>query len=402
MNRLSVVLLAALVVLCPAVLADTGIPCDADGDGTIGREELAASIHTFLKSGSPVSDPGYQELRDAAWVYVHWNGTARTVTDSAGRTLTLTRPLHRIIVMNSETLETMRALGVGRECIAAVDKYTAQKPDFFPEYLGYPSVGSIWAPDYEKILSLRPDAVFLYASVSKAECDEIERRIIASCPDLPVFRFDCYMPETYLDDAGNIAKIFGREEEGARLAGFYQDALAKVEKVSSSTTPPEVYLETWNDYKSVARGSGYHDKITMAGGSNIFRDNPAEYPEIDPESVIAREPDVVIKLAGSGKYIFGGYSGENSTRFAEVYEALLERPGWNNLPAIRDGRVYILHNAVLGGPQYLIGVTYMACWFHPDEADDLDAESLHRTYLEEFQGLDPCLASPDRFVFPGR
>jgi len=221
MNRLSVVLLAALVVLCPAVLADTGIPCDADGDGTIGREELAASIHTFLKSGSPVSDPGYQELRDAAWVYVHWNGTARTVTDSAGRTLTLTRPLHRIIVMNSETLETMRALGVGRECIAAVDKYTAQKPDFFPEYLGYPSVGSIWAPDYEKILSLRPDAVFLYASVSKAECDEIERRIIASCPDLPVFRFDCYMPETYLDDAGNIAKIFGREEEGARLAGFY-------------------------------------------------------------------------------------------------------------------------------------------------------------------------------------
>ena len=402
MNRFAVAVIAVIAVLCPLVLADAALPGDLDGNGVIAREELASSVLGHLSGGTALPAASISDLRDAAWIYVHWGGTPRTITDSSGKSLTLTRPLRRIIVMNSETLETMRSLGVGKERIVAVDKYIAQKPEFFPEYAGYPSVGSIWAPDYEKMLSLRPDALFLYASVSGAECDEIGRRVTASRPDLPVFGIDCYRPETYLEDAAGVAEVFGKGEEGARLASFYTAALARVGSVAASAAPPEVYFETWNDYKTVARGSGYHDKVTMAGGANIFRDNPAEYPEIDPESIIARKPDVVIKLAGSGKYIFGGYSGENSTRFAEVRDTLAGRAGWGSIPAVRDGRVYVLHNAIVGGPQYLIGVTYMARWFHPDRAGELDPESLHRTYLQEFQGLDPGLADPTRFVYPAR
>lgn len=400
MNRFPVAVIVVFAVLCPLVLADAALPGDLDDNGVIAREELASSILGHLSQDTNISDAPISDLQDSAWVFVHWGGTARTVIDASGKSLILTRPLRRIIVMNSETLETMRSLGVTSERVVAVDKYIAQKPEFFPEYAGYPSVGSIWAPDYEKMLSLRPDALFLYASVSKAECDEIERRITTSRPDLPVFRIDCYLPETYLEDTARLAEIFGMEEKGARLAAFYAGALAKVDAAASSSAPPEVYFETWNDFKSVARGSGYHDKVTMAGGANIFRDNPAEYPEIDPEAVISRKPEVVVKLVGSSKYIFGGYSGENTTRFADVRDTLLPRAGWSSLPAVRDGRVYVLHNAVMGGPQYLIGVTYMARWFHPDRAADLDPELLHRTYLQEFQGLDPGLARSDRFVFP--
>lgn len=400
MTRFLVAVIAGFILLSPLVVADAAIPGDLDGNGVIAREELSSLVLGILSPGTTPHAASLSDVRDAAWVYVHWGGTPRTVTDSSGKALTLTRPLRRIVVMNSETLETMRSLGIGKDRIVAIDKFTAQKPDFFPEYAGYPSVGSIWAPDYEKLLSLRPDAVFLYATVSRAECDEIARRLTASRPDLLVFRLDCYVPETYLEDAARLAAIFGKEEEAARLGRFYTDALARVDAAASSSTPPEVYFETWNDYKSVARGSGYHGKVTMAGGANIFRENPAEYPEVDPESIIARKPEVVVKLAGSGKYIFGGYSGENRTRFADVRDSLLARAGWSSLPAVKDGRVYVLHNAILGGPQYLIGVTYMARWFHPDRAGELDPEALHRTYLLEFQGLDPALADPARFVFP--
>jgi len=45
-------------------------------------------------------------------------------------------------------------------------------------------------------------------------------------------------------------------------------------------------------------------------------------------------------------------------------------------------------------------VTYLAQWFHPQQAGDLDPEGLHREYLEEFQGLDPSLARPGMFVYP--
>ncbi|HNS83211.1 MAG TPA: ABC transporter substrate-binding protein, partial [Methanolinea sp.] len=244
MNRFPLTVIVVFAVLCPIVLADAALPGDLDDNGVIAREELASSILGHLSQGTSISDTPISDLQDSAWVFVHWGGTARTVTDSSGKSLTLTRPLRRIIVMNSETLETMRSLGVTKERIVAVDKYIAQKPEFFPEYAGYPSVGSIWAPDYEKMLSLRPDALFLYASVSKAECDEIERRVTASRPDLPVFRIDCYRPETYLEDAARVAEIFGKEEEGARLASFYTAALARVGSVAASSAPPEVYFET--------------------------------------------------------------------------------------------------------------------------------------------------------------
>ena len=400
MTPRSLLLVAAAFILITCTIVSAGLPGDPDSDGVITRDELAGQVIAAMESGKPLSGQEFQDLRDAAWIYLHWDGKARTVTDSTGRAVTLSRPLRRIIVMNSETLETMRSLGVGRESVIAVDKYNAHKPEFFPEYAGYPSVGSVWAPDYEKIISLQPDAIFLYASVSTAECDEIEKRVKTSLPGTAVFRFDCYLPETYLGDSQNIARIFGRKHDFERLSDFYTQALGKVKRVAAAGDPPLVYLETWNDFKSASRGSGYHDKITMAGGTNIFADSPAEYPEVDPESIVARKPDVIVKLAGSGKYIFGGYSGENSTRFAEVYNAILARPGWNSLPAVRNGRVYVLHNGILGGPQYIIGVTYMARWFHPQQAGDLDPEGLHRRYLEEFQGLAPSLARPDMFIYP--
>ncbi len=401
MPRACVLCIAVLMLLyLSGTLASAALPGDSDTDGQISRMELAPLVLSALDSGKPLSGEEFRDLRDAAWIFLHWDGRSRTVTDAAGKTHALERPLRRIIVMDGETLETMRSLGVSREHIVAVDKYSIQKPEFFPEYAGYPSVGSIWAPDYEKIISLRPDALFLYASVSRAECDEIEKKVRSSLPDTTVFRFDCYHPETYLADAGEIARIFGKEEKFSELSGFYTGALSAVTSAVSREPAPLVYFETWNDYKSVSRGSGYHDKIAMAGGANIFADSAAEYPEVDPESVLARRPEVVVKLTGSARYIFGGYSGENGSRFAEVHGSILSRPGWSRMPAVREGRVYILHNAVLGGPQYIIGVTYMARWFHPDRAGDLDPQGLHERYLSDFQGLSPSLARPDRFIYP--
>lgn len=400
MNPRSFFLILAVLVIVTGTISSAALPGDSDANGVVSRDELAGQIIEAVALGKQLSGQELRDIQDAAWVYLYWNGTSRTVTDSAGRTFELFRPFRRVIVMNSETLETMRSLGIGAGYVVAVDKYNAHKPEFYPEYVNYPAVGSIWAPDYEKIISMQPDAVFLYASVSTAECDEIEKKVRTSLPGVYVIRFDCYRPETYLEDAAGIAKIFGREEEYERLAHFYTEAREKVELATSGGARPRVYIETWNDYKSAARGSGYHDKVTMAGGENIFGDSSAEYPEVDPESIIARKPDVIVKLTGSGKYIFGGYSGENRTRFAEVYRDILARPGWSSLPAVRDGRVYVLHNAILGGPQYIIGVMYMARWFHPEQAGELDPENLHRRYLEDFQGLSPSLARPDMFVYP--
>lgn len=405
MNRTPVlILLVLLAISIQPALAGT-LPGDRDGDSILTREELAGGILSFLACSTGedcAGAPDELEVIDAVTVYTLWGGVPKQVTDSTGKVRTLTRPLRRVVVMNGETLETMRSLGVEPYRIVAVERYTGQKPEFFPEFQNTPSVGSIWAPDYERILSARPDAVFLYATVSAKECDEIEQRITSANPGITIFRIDCYHPETYLGDIRILGEIFDRQEESEQLAGFYRgilDALAL--GLSGRTGPwPAVYFETWNDYRSVGPGSGYHDKIAIAGGRNIFADSAASYPDVDPEAVISRQPGVVVKIVGTGQYSFGGYSGVNTSAFGPTRATLLSRAGWDAIPAVREGRVFLLHNALIGGPQYIIGEAYLAGWFHPGVFADLDAAGLHRTYISRFQGLDPSLADPVRFVFP--
>jgi len=393
-------LLLALVIAFPVIGA---IPADTNNDLTLTKSELSSAVLSYLDcraGGSCSGAPVAQDLVDAAYVFTEWDGKQKQVTDSSGTIRTLTRPLHRIVVMNSETLETMRSLNVSPSIVAAVDKYTLQKPEFFPEYNATPSVGSIWAPDYERILAAHPDGVFLYATVSSKECDEIEQRIISVNPRITVFRVDCYHPATYLEDVGILGEIFDRKEESARLAAFYtsiQNAVAEGHLLGGA---PDVYFETWTDNKSAAEGSGYHEKVVNAGGKNIFAGSAVEYPEVDPEAIIARQPEVIVKLVGSGAYVFGGYSGINVTRFSGVRDALLSRPGWDTIPAVRNGRVFVIHNAILGGPQYVIGTAYLATWFYPDRYNNLDPAAIHRTYLRDFQKLNESLARPELFVYP--
>jgi len=75
-------------------------------------------------------------------------------------------------------------------------------------------------------------------------------------------------------------------------------------------------------------------------------------------------------------------------------------PGCAEDCCVEDVYLVVLHTAILGGPQYVIGEAYLAKWFHPALFRYLDPNELHRTYLSEFQGLDPGMADPSRFVYP--
>jgi iron complex transport system substrate-binding protein len=392
------VVIILLGIICLAGSVSAALPGDMNGNDQVERTELAAIILDALHDGNAM-----QDARDAAYVYTFWNGTAKSITDSSGKERVIYRPFRRVVVMNSETLETMRSLGYNTSQVVGVDKYTLQKNTFFPEFTSTAGIGSIWAPDYEKIISLQPDAVFLYATVSKSSCDEIEATLARSSPTITVFRFDGYLPESYLKEIEVLSNLLDRPEQGKEFSEFYARNINTV--TNRAAVIPEadrvrVYFETWTDYKSCAAGSGYDQKIGMAGGSNIFSSEPAEYPEIDPEAVLERSPQVIIKLIGSGRYNFGGYEGGNETAYQQAYRDMTSRKGWETLEAVRENRTYLLHTDILGGPQHFIGVQYMAKWFYPDRFTDLDPSAVHDEYLSRYQGLQPTLTNGLIFVYP--
>ncbi|GAB7016864.1 ABC transporter substrate-binding protein [Methanogenium cariaci] len=405
-HALFVLFLLGMVAAGPVSATDTGaLPLDTNGDALISTDELAASVLTYMErtyAGSADADQ-YTDLRDGAYVYTYWNQTAKTVQDSSGQVVTLTRPIRRAVVMNGEAAETMRSLGYDSTAVVGIGKYILDDPVFFPEYAGMPNVGSVWSPDYEQIISLSPDAVFIYADFMDSKGDEIQQTIQSMNPAVHVLRYDLFEPETYAKEVGLLAAAIDREDEGARFAAFYTQQMDTVTDRVAAIPEGErvpVYFESSDDFKSCAEGSGYHDKIIIAGGQNIFGNATPSYPVVNPESVLFGNPAVVVKLQGNGKLDFGGYEDDDTSKTAEVYNSLLRRPGWQTLQAVKDGRVHIIDTDVFGGPKHFIGILYLATWFYPDLFADVNPEEIHQEYLTTYQHSMYDVTSHGVFVYP--
>lgn len=392
-----------LLVAAPASAAE-GIPGDADGDNLLTSAEYAGAVLAYLDAARMGGSGGLSQadIRDAAWVYTHWDGRPCEITDSSGRTVTLYRPLRRVVAFNGEALEILRSIGFDMENVVAVDKYSHEKDTFFPECRDRANVGSIWSPDMEQVFSVRPDAVFLYATISTAACDDIQKRLEVSAPGIRVFRFDCFKPATYAGEIRTIASIAGREDEGEAFASFYESTMDRIRDGTAGIPDDEktrVYFEYWFDYTTVAASAGYNEKTLIAGGVNPFATGTAEYPVVDPEAILVADPQVVVKLAGQGLAV-GGYAGHDIAALDAIRAGMLGRPGWPGISAVKNGRVHVIHSDILGGAQHFIGTAYLAKWFYPDRFADLDPHAVHQRYLSEFQGIDFDLASEGTFVYP--
>ncbi|MFA7562890.1 MAG: ABC transporter substrate-binding protein [Methanoculleus sp.] len=396
-------LVLALLLAVPASAAG-GIPGDADGDGVLTRTEYASAALAYLDAAymNGAGDLDRDDIRDAAWVYARWDGKPREIVDSSGQTVTLYRPLRRVVTFSGESLETLRSLGFDMGKIVAVDKYSHEKRIFFPECRDKANVGSIWSPDMEKVISVRPDAVFLYATISTAACDDIQKRLEASSPGIRVLRFDCFKPATYAAEIRTIASIVDETERGEEFAAFYTSTMDRIRDGTADIPDDEktrVYFEYWFDYTTVAASAGYNEKTELAGGLNPFAVGTAEYPVVDPEAIIVADPQVVVKLAGQGLAV-GGYAGHDPEALDAIRSALIGRPGWTTVSAAKDHRIHVIHSDILGGAQHFIGTAYLAKWFYPDRFADLDPHAVHQRYLTEFQGIDFDLASEGTFVYP--
>jgi len=93
---LALVLLASALpmAITPVAAYEKKIPCDADANNELTKEELVNAILPYmLGEGSYTLD----DVGDAAWVYAYWDGKPKIITDSAARGVTIYRPIERTI-----------------------------------------------------------------------------------------------------------------------------------------------------------------------------------------------------------------------------------------------------------------------------------------------------------------
>jgi iron complex transport system substrate-binding protein len=94
--------------------------------------------------------------------------------------------------------------------------------------------------------------------------------------------------------------------------------------------------------------------IELAGGVNIFADVAEDYPQINDEEVITRNPAVIMGADTMGEKL--------------TTELVAQRPGWDQIDAVRNGRIYLFNGDMVAraGPRLALVLEEMAKAMYPE------------------------------------
>jgi len=396
---------STLLAVTPAIASDYTLEVfgNANMDETIDEDDVAyvEGIIDGTNEDTELADANYDgqvDERDIAQIELIMRGEEDdlTIIDESGKIITIKEPVERVVICHAMFAEVLRSLRT-EDRIVGIPSYMADYVVFYPELSKLPTIGGASTPDSEAIVSLNPDLVIVYGTWA----DNLENDLKDVAP---VIRLTYRPFSTTEKDITTLGYIVGKENEAEELIQFFEQPLSTVQEnvaTLSDDEKPRVYSE-YTDYRTHAKGSGLHDVLIMAGGINIASDittDASSVPFIDPEWVIAQNPDIIVRRALKSDASCG-YDEDDPTQMKALRDNILNRSETANVTAIKNGDVYCYSTDILTGSNYWIGILYMAKLLHPDLFEDLDPQAIHQEYLTRFQRLDYDLDEHGIFFYP--
>jgi iron complex transport system substrate-binding protein len=315
-----------------------------------------------------------------------------TITDSAGREVELPLPLERVVVLNPRAAEVVHALGAS-DRVVAVSDVTARNRSLPGLYGKMVVVQGHGEPNYEEIVQLRPHLVITWGTHPRVDVNAIAATLAPA--GIPVVGIDAWRLDTLFADIRILGELFTKETAAIQLLDFLQAQLDLLRGRTAGLTARDkvrVYAEHHaKEFFAVGPGTDWHRIIEEAGGVNVFADVGRPAVDVDPELVIRRNPQVILKQWGQI-----GFGTAAIDPIREQLKGFIARPGWENLEAVRDGRVYLVSMDLAFGPPAIIFMLYAGRILQPALFADVDPEYLLREYFRRFHGVE----IQGTFIFP--
>jgi iron complex transport system substrate-binding protein len=257
----------------------------------------------------------------------------------------------RIVSLAPSVTEILFALDLGDHVVGVTDECR-----YPPAADQIERVSGFGTPNVEKLLALGPDTV-IACGLERPEFTEVLRQ--AGIQVVNVQRNACIagFPDLF-DAVGQIGAATGRSAEAKKLIAAMQaelDTLAARLGPIDDAQRPRVFVEIEEGpLMTAGAGSFIDDLIRRAGGRNVAHELSTAYPRIDPERVIAWNPEVILVA--------------HNDRPGEAAARLARHIGWSDVAAVRQRRVIDDIDADLlfrPGPRLVEGVKALAARLHP-------------------------------------
>lgn len=154
-----------------------------------------------------------------------------------------------------------------------------------------------------------------------------------------------------------VGRLTGRIDAADRVVASLQERVLEVTRRLDRRAPRRVLCLEWVD---PLFGSGHWtpELVELAGGQDLLGNRRQPARVIAWEEVVAAAPDVIVVMA----------CGFSLDRSLQEMPPLEQRPGWEALPAVRSGDVFVVDgNAYFSrpGPRLVDSVEIMAGLLHP-------------------------------------
>ena len=253
----------------------------------------------------------------------------------------------RIVCLTEEPTEVLYALGEA-DRIVGISGFTVRPPQARREK---PKVSAFTSAKIDRILALEPDFVVGFSDIQADIGAELVRH------GVEVWISNHRSVDGILDYIRRLGAMVGAADRADAWARELQRGLERIQ-ADAARLPrrPRVYFEEW-DEPPITGIRWVAELVRIAGGDDIFPERAAEplaKARIleDPMEVVRRAPDLIL----------GSWCGK---KFRP--EAVAARPGWDAIPAVRDGELHEVKSPVIlqPGPAALTdGVTRIAGLVH--------------------------------------
>lgn len=230
----------------------------------------------------------------------------------------------RIISAAPSVTEIIFSLGLG-DRVVGVSHFTV-----YPEAAQKKqSIGGLINPNKERITALKPDLV-----ITQGEHESLAE--LCQNQDIKFISLKIEKIKDIYKAIDELGCILDAEKEAQILSQKIETELLALKSKAESLPKKKVFLclsHTPGDLTGLmttGKETFLNEIIEMAGGINIFSDLKKRYPRISKESLIMRQPDIIIEIYAKG---------------LNLNQQQLLRKDWDRLsvlPAVKNSRICFL------------------------------------------------------------
>ena len=264
--------------------------------------------------------------------------------DEVGREVVFSFPPKRIISLAPNVTEILFGLGLDTEIVGV-----STLSDFPEGAKRKARVGSYVSPDFEKIVSLKPDLTVATGVGNTREV--VDRLDKLGFPTYVIFPKNV---DDILKSIEHLGQVVDRIKEATVIVQGMKKRREQVTARIRDRYRPRVFLLVGEaPIVTVGKGSFADDLIRLAGGENIAGDQKEMYPRLGMEEVLQRAPEVILISSMNPK--------------AEYPKVLQGWSQWKSIPAVKQGRIHIIDSDVIDrpSPRIIDGLEAMARILHP-------------------------------------